>query len=113
MTGPDTVVGAIAAGLRAATMIGRYLHDEELKQAPTVRLPQCYVEPFLLSDEELRLSRRADPPTLPISLRIRSFSEVELALSAEDARQEARRCLRCDLEFTQPKEEAQPVAAGV
>ena len=113
VTGPDTVIDAIAAGRRAAMMIGRYLRDEELKQAPTVRLPQCYIEPTLLSDEELRLARRADPPTLPISLRIRSFSEVELGLSAEDARQEARRCLRCDLEFTQPKEEAEPVAAGV
>ena len=32
------------------------------------------------------------------------ISEVEGALTVENAEGEARRCLRCDLEFTQPKE---------
>jgi NADH-quinone oxidoreductase subunit F len=113
VTGPDTVVNAIAAGKRAAVMIGRYLRGEELKRPPEVRLPRAYVEPRLLSDDELRQACRAEPPTLPISVRIRSFSEVELALSAERAAGEARRCLRCDLEFTQSKQTAEPVAAGV
>ncbi len=112
VTGPDTVVHAIAAGKRAATMIGRYLRGEELHRPPVVRLPQAYVEPCLLSDEELRQARRAEPPMLPISVRIRGYSEVELTLLREDAAREAKRCLRCDLEFTQSKQNAETVVAG-
>jgi len=33
---------------------------------------------------------------------------VELCLSAEDAIRESKRCLRCDLEFTKPKQEDTP-----
>jgi hypothetical protein len=36
------------------------------------------------------------------------FAEVELCLSEVDAQREARRCLRCDLEFTAPRVVAQP-----
>jgi NADH-quinone oxidoreductase subunit F len=102
VTGPNTVVDAIAAGKKAAMMIGRYLRGEPMRQPSDVRVPWAYVEPCMLSEEELNRIRRAEPPTLPIELRQRSFSEVELSLSVEDATREARRCLRCDLEFTQP-----------
>jgi NADH-quinone oxidoreductase subunit F len=111
-TGPDTVVKAIAAGRRAAVMIGRYVRGEELRRPAAVVLPRAYVEPRRLSDEDLRQTSRAEPPTLPITVRVQSFSEVELGLSAEDALREARRCLRCDLEFTRPKRENEPAAAG-
>jgi NADH-quinone oxidoreductase subunit F len=104
VTGPNTVVDAIAAGKRAAAMIARYVRGEEMRQPSVARVPHVYVEPCALSDEELSQIRRAEPPTLPVKLRKRSFSEVELSLSEEDARREARRCLRCDLEFTGPKD---------
>jgi hypothetical protein len=32
--------------------------------------------------------------------RVRNFAEVEATLTADEAAREARRCLRCDLEFT-------------
>ena len=105
VTGPDTVVDAIAAGKKAAQMIGRYLTGEELKQPIAARRPQHYIEPCTLSEEALAEIRRAEPPLLPIELRRRSFSEVELCLSAEDAIRESKRCLRCDLEFTKPKQQ--------
>jgi NADH-quinone oxidoreductase subunit F len=105
VTGPDTVVNAIAAGKKASLMIGRYLRGEELKQPSAVRRPRDYVEACALSEEALAEIRRAEPPLLPIEVRRRSFSEVELCLSAEDASREAKRCLRCDLEFTRPKQE--------
>ena len=105
VTGPDTVVNAIAAGKRAALMIGRYLAGEEMKQPVSIRRPQHYVEPCNLSEEALAEIRRAEPPLLPTEVRRRSFSEVELCLSADDAIREAKRCLRCDLEFTMPAQE--------
>jgi NADPH-dependent glutamate synthase beta subunit-like oxidoreductase len=39
-----------------------------------------------------------------VESRRKGFDEVELTFSAEDAQQEAARCLRCDLEFTSPAE---------
>jgi hypothetical protein len=41
---------------------------------------------------------RPETPRLPLEDRKRSFKEIELSFSEDKARQEARRCLRCDLE---------------
>jgi hypothetical protein len=41
---------------------------------------------------------RPETPYLPLSERKGSFKEIELSYSEEKAREEAKRCLRCDLE---------------
>ena len=41
---------------------------------------------------------RPATPHLPLEERKGSFKEIELSFSEEKARQEAKRCLRCDLE---------------
>jgi NADH-quinone oxidoreductase subunit F len=112
VTGPNTVVRAIAAGKRAAIMIDRYIRGETLKQPEAIKLPKTYVESCMLSEQELSQSRRAEPPLAAIQQRKTSFVEVELTLSEEDARREAKRCLRCDLEFTKPKEAAEQNTGG-
>jgi NADH-quinone oxidoreductase subunit F len=114
VTGPNTVVDAIAAGKKAALMIDRWLRGEELDQPGQIQLPDTYVEPVSLGEEELADADRVEPPVIPATSRRRSFCEVEMSLSVEDATREAKRCLRCDLEFTQPKEDetARPVAVG-
>jgi NADH-quinone oxidoreductase subunit F len=99
VTGPNTVVDAIAHGKRAAVMIGRYLRGEKMRQPWQVRRPGAYVEPCATSD-----GGRAEAPMLDSAARRRSFDEVELPLSEEEARREARRCLRCDLEFTRQEQ---------
>jgi len=114
VTGPNTVVDAIAAGKKAALMIDRWLRGEELEQPGVIRLPDIYVEPVSLSEEELEEADRVRPPVMPAASRKQSFSEVESSLLLEDATREAKRCLRCDLEFTQPKEDeaTRPAAVG-
>ncbi|MEW5981305.1 MAG: NADH-ubiquinone oxidoreductase-F iron-sulfur binding region domain-containing protein [Acidobacteriota bacterium] len=102
VTGPNTVVEAIAAGKRAAVSIDRYLRGEDLKRPATPRLPHVYVEPPEVAVGAAARAR-AVPPTLPPEVRRRSFAEVELSLSAEEATSEARRCMRCDLEFTRAR----------
>jgi NADH-quinone oxidoreductase subunit F len=99
-TGPNTVVEAIAAGKRAALMIGRYLKGEELKQPVKPRLPGFYLEGSPSAETEMMPAKRVNPPHLPAEARFQSFAEVESCLSAEEAGCEAKRCLRCDLEFT-------------
>jgi NADH-quinone oxidoreductase subunit F len=97
--GPNTVVGAIADGKRAARMIARYLRGEEMMQPAELCRPSVYVPP-VAPEAAADQAGRAEPPTLPLSLRKESFAEVELPLSEKEAVREARRCLRCDLEFT-------------
>ena len=102
VTGPNTVVEAIAAGKRAAEVIDNYLCGRELAELPKIKLPEVFIEPAVVSEEELEdVVKRTEPAALPAESRKKSFAEVELSLSVEQATREARRCLRCDLEFTQ------------
>jgi len=104
VTGPNTVVNAIAAGRKAARVIDRYLRGKELVEPPKVKLPAVFIEPVMVSDEELEDAARVEPATLDAKSRKKNFAEVERQLSVEQATREARRCLRCDLEFTQRNE---------
>ena len=97
VTGPNTIVEAIAAGKKAAVMIDRFVKGEELKQPPEVRLPKVYVEPITA---DIVQSERVDTPRASVEWRKRGFAEVEMSLTIEEATKEAHRCLRCDLEFT-------------
>jgi NADH-quinone oxidoreductase subunit F len=94
VTGPATVIEAIAAGRRAAVSIDKYLGgsgiiDEAL--APPEEIET-------LSELEEGEKHRISIPTLTLSERLCSFAEVELGLGEEMAIEEAKRCLRCDLE---------------
>ncbi len=103
VTGPNTVVEAIAAGKRAALMIDRFVRKEKLTQPAEPCLPRIYVEP---AGEDTReaAARRVETPRAPAEWRTRNFAEVEVSLSVDEATHEACRCLRCDLEFTKPAE---------
>ena len=94
------LIRAIAAGKRAAKAIHRYLCGEEMRPAPMVTLPKVYIEPTEASEEDPGHYNRVQAPTIPVEDRKRSLAEVDLAISVEQAKQEAARCMRCDLEFT-------------
>jgi len=106
VTGPNTVVDAIAAGRKAAMMIDRFIRGEELLQPVRAQLPSTYIPPCTVG-EDVATAPRADCPTVPVADRGRSFVEVERSLSGEEAQREAGRCLRCDLEFTQQQKALQ------
>ena len=113
VTGPNTVVDAIAAGRKAADVIDRYLRGKELTEPPKIKLPTVFVEPADISDEELEDVPRVEPATLDAKSRKKNSAEVEMSLSVEQATREARRCLRCDLEFTQRSENEEAKCAAV
>jgi NADH-quinone oxidoreductase subunit F len=102
VSGPNTVVNAIAAGKDAAAMISAYVSGKVLRTFSKVKLPTVYVEPLQMPEDESEQTARIKAPLLPAEKRRRSFAEVELCVSEGDARCEARRCLRCDLSFTHP-----------
>ncbi len=116
VTGPNTVVEAIANGKKAARMIRRFLLNEDMKDIrPESNLPRVYVEPIKADETEMGEGKRVETPRASVEWRKRNFAEVEVSLSAEESACEARRCLRCDLEFTTPpvKEEKPAVAVEI
>ena len=104
-TGPNTVIEAIAAGKKAALMIDRYIKGESLEQPAVLKKPSVYIKPMEINMEALQQLGRVEIPRARADWRKRNFSEVEVSLSEVEAKQEALRCLRCDLEFTQSQTE--------
>jgi len=103
--GPNTVVDAIADGKKAAIIIDRFMRGEKLVQKAKPSLPDIYLPPSAANDDKTLSQTRTELQRAPAEWRKRNFSEVEVSFSIEEATCEARRCLRCDLEFTKPKEE--------
>jgi len=103
VTGPATVIGAVGAGRRAAMMIDRYVRGKALHVIPKAILPSVYVPPpeSPLDDNDLTPAR-VRAPERPVAERVHSFAEVEMCIGEHAAVCEAKRCLRCDLDFTQP-----------
>jgi NADH-quinone oxidoreductase subunit F len=99
VSGPQTVIEAIAAGQRAASSIRRYLQGREL--SPLVErdgYEPIAVSSVLPSDEETKERARVKASEIDVRQRKTSFKEVSLTYNPEEAQEEASRCLRCDLE---------------
>jgi len=92
VTGPATVVEAIAAGLRAGRAMDRFVRGEPLpvqeKPLPTVPLKEINLAYFPKAP-------RVPIPELPLSTRSRTFDEEILGLDVASARGEAGRCFSC------------------
>ncbi len=98
VTGPDTVIRAIAAGHQAADDIDRAIRGAN-GEPPYVAPPSEEIEiPFEI-DEETEERPQAVMPELDAAKRKKGFLEVELGFSREEAIKEACRCLRCDAEI--------------
>ena len=99
VSGPGMVIEAIAAGRRGAIAIGKYLRgDTSLVEMYDLKPSVIEEEVSREEEESWEPQFRPETPHLPLQERKRSFKEIELSFSEEKARQEAKRCLRCDLE---------------
>jgi NADH-quinone oxidoreductase subunit F len=97
VTGPDTVVGAIAAGHKAADEIDAAIRARN-HEGPYVPEFKDEVSIPREIEEEIREMPRSPMPEADLVERVRDFREVELGFADETALQEAGRCLRCDVE---------------
>ncbi|RJX34295.1 MAG: FAD-dependent oxidoreductase [Desulfarculus sp.] len=97
VTGPATVVEAVAAGKRAAKAMDAYLKGQAVELSLEFPRPRAFVDPLPVAAAEKTRLRRADIPKLPPQERAQSFALAELGLSDQMALHEAQRCLRCDL----------------
>ncbi|MCD7746126.1 MAG: FAD-dependent oxidoreductase [Lachnospiraceae bacterium] len=88
VTGPATVIRAIAAGKVAAANIDEFLGYQHLISAD-VELPQVRLD-------DRKNCARINLKERQASDRAKDFEPVECGMTCEEAAQESRRCLRCD-----------------
>lgn len=93
VTGPATVVQAVADGQRASVHIDKLLGGSG-KLPPDPGL--TFVRPG--EDELMENTTRVTEECIPVERRKANFDEVVVGLDREKVVREAKRCLRCDLE---------------
>jgi NADH-quinone oxidoreductase subunit F len=98
-TGPTFVIRAIASGRRAAIAIDKYLGgDKSRVYIPDEKSSRHTRTKLALEEESTEEKPRIDVEFEDSAERVKDFREVEKGFTKEDARREATRCLRCDLE---------------
>jgi NADPH-dependent glutamate synthase beta subunit-like oxidoreductase/NAD-dependent dihydropyrimidine dehydrogenase PreA subunit len=97
VTGPATVIEAIGGGKRAAESIDRYLSGIPQPKMPPVPVRRGRVEWIEVPASTKMVLKRPEMPLLNVDRRRTTFQQVELGYSENMVREEARRCLRCDI----------------
>jgi heterodisulfide reductase subunit A-like polyferredoxin len=97
VTGPASVIEAVAAGKRAADSIEMYLKDEDINVRAFDDSIRSVPEELLPSTDNIEKANRAESEELLVSNRMGNFNEVETGCSEEAAIAEAERCLNCAL----------------
>jgi formate dehydrogenase beta subunit len=99
VTGPATLIEAMAQGERAARSIDDYLTYGRVRFSPDARISQLIKSLRHLGDDGVEIpvkhKYRIKVKELDPEVRKRKFEEVEKPISVGEAYQEAERCLRC------------------
>jgi NADH-quinone oxidoreductase subunit F len=97
VSGPASVIEAVAQGNRAAAAVDHYLRTgtaAKLDAALDVHLPE-----LSWNMTDYSHAARVQAGQVPVAERSGSFREVELPVAEAKICAEAKRCLRCDLEW--------------
>ncbi len=97
VSGPATVVEAIGGGKKAAEAIDRYLEGIPQPQMPPVPVRRRRLECLEMPASTKMSLTRPHMPLLNSDRRRITFQQVELMYPENAVREEARRCLRCDI----------------
>jgi NADPH-dependent glutamate synthase beta subunit-like oxidoreductase len=97
VTGPATVIEAIGGGKKAAESIDRYLSGIPQPKMPRVPVRRGRTDFLEVSAVTKMILRRPEMPLLNIDRRRTTFQQAELGYAENAVREEARRCLRCDI----------------
>jgi len=97
VTGPATVIEAIGGGKRAAQSIDRYLSGIPQPTMPPVPTRRGRIDHLEVTATDKMNLQRPEMALLDIDRRCTTFQQVELGYPENRAREEARRCLRCDI----------------
>ncbi|MGQ9785907.1 MAG: FAD-dependent oxidoreductase [Anaerolineae bacterium] len=98
VSGPSTVIQAVAQGNKVALAVDHWLRTGRIERV--LYQPRRHDYPQYTRLEDYANARRASSRVIPPEQR-RScgFAEVELGFDEHTAQEEAKRCLRCDLEW--------------
>ena len=96
VSGPATVVEALATGRLAALRIDDYLQHRYPLASKEVR-ETLAGDLFSKTSEVIKRTDRVEPSTLPPEARTKDFTPLELVYDWKTAVNEARRCLRCGM----------------
>ena len=92
VTGPSSIIAAIAHGRKAASAIDRYLGgDGKIDEILAKPEKKVLLPPF-----EMEVKPRASMRRLSPEERIAGFQQVERGLTGDQIKAEASRCLNCD-----------------
>ena len=92
VTGPASIIGAIAYGRKAAEVMDRYLGGSgEINE--TLADPEDEVA---LSELVMQVQPRNELPQLKVWERVNNFDQVEGPLTDSQIKAETNRCLNCD-----------------
>ena len=94
VTGPDSVIRAIAAGRTAASSIDRYLGGSGIIDEQLTRERQINICPGITA-EDFNNRPRVKMPCLPPEKVTSNFTEVELGLPEDGVVAEGKRCFQC------------------
>ena len=98
-TGTAFVIEAVASGHTVAEVIHKYLHGEEVEPKPKKELPVVKMTKPEVQDKitrgEIKVRPRVKMQALEATDRTRTFAEVSLGYTDEEAQSEAARCLGC------------------
>lgn len=97
VTGPATVIEAIGGGKRAAEAIHRWLSGIPQPKMPPVPVRRSRIESLEVPATTKMILRRPEMGFLNIDRRRTTFQQAELGYTENEIREEARRCLRCDI----------------
>ncbi len=94
VSGPSSVIQAIAAGERAAIAIDKYIQGvEDLEESmKEEELPDIS---SLVDISNVARENRKKAKTIDLEKRLEGFEEVELGFTEEEAKEESKRCLNC------------------
>ncbi len=94
VSGPASVIEAIAAGNHASENMHRHLRGMEL--LPPAESPIPVAKPDLTGRRETE-SERIDVPIIDLARRTSTFDEVEIGFDEDLAQAEAQRCMQCGI----------------
>jgi heterodisulfide reductase subunit A-like polyferredoxin len=99
VTGPASVIDAIAAGKKAARSIDQYLNERLIEPEVTSNEPEAFLRQEIEERKKRFFSRnKVAMREEPIEERVRDFREVALGYSREEAIEESSRCLALQIE---------------
>ncbi len=93
VTGPGNAVQAMASGRKAALSMHSYLRKDARLLPPPEKSALKELDPLVI--EKIKKHERREAELLPANERVANFDFIEKPLGAENAIQEARRCLTC------------------